>query len=155
MSGSTQRNPRVVLGLVTAFFGFVTVIMAVIAISSGDPTGWGFAAVSAGFTIMGLATFAFGPADARGKRAPGPVGWVILLLGAAVMSAGPVLLHATGTGWSDVLGNGRRAGSLWFLALLIWGGAMSIAVAAVRSAVRTVRSRREREDAPEQDRLTG
>lgn len=142
MSLKAPRNPRVVLGLATAFFGFVAVVAAALAVLNDDPTGWGFSAMSAGFAIMGLATFAFGPADARGKRAPGPVGWVLLLVGAAVMSVGPFVLHATGTGWGDVLGSGRRSGSLGFLGLLIWGGAVSIVVAALRSAVRALRGRR-------------
>ncbi|SDQ20783.1 hypothetical protein [Leucobacter chromiiresistens] len=145
MSSGRPRNPLAVVGLSVAFFAVVAVAMAAVAISSDDPTGWGFAAVSAGFAIMGGAVFAFGPADARGKRAPGAAGWALLLVGAAVMSAGPLVLHAAGTGWGDVLGGGRRSASLWMLAILIWGGALAIVVAAVRSAARAVRRSRGRD----------
>ena len=144
MSARAPRNPLAVVGLSVAFFGVLAVVMAAVAISSDDPSGWGFAAVSAGFAIMGGAVFTMGPADARGKRSPGPAGWVLLLVGAAVMSLGPMALHAAGTGWGEALGSGRRSGSLGVLAILIWGGALAIVAAAVRSAVRAVHSRRGR-----------
>ena len=144
MARRAPRDPRVVGGICFAGFGAVALFALSVGAAKGDPLGWAFGAISAGFAIASLAMFHLGSPDEKGRRRPYPLGWILLLLGMGVMSAGPFVFHAGGIGWGDPLGSGRRSLPLWLLAGLIWAGAISVLVGATRDALSAVRARRER-----------
>lgn len=148
MAQNSRQRLRGVATLNVALFGVFAVGALAIAALKDDARGYGFASLAGGLALLACTLFTLGPTDELGRRRLTKASWVVLLIGAAVMAAGPVLMAVGGVDFSEPIGSRLRGGSMGFVAFLSWVGTATITVAAVRAAVRA-RSQRQREAAVE------
>lgn len=142
MARKNKLRPRTVATLNVAFFGALGLFALVTAVANDDPRGYGFASFGAGCAIMAGAIFTLGPSNAAGKRPMTSRSRILLVIGAAVMAAGPIIMLVAGVDFSERIGTTRRAASIGFMSLLALAMAAAVIFYAVRSELRARAKRR-------------
>lgn len=113
-------DDRKATALFASIFGGFSLLTFVVGFTSGEAIGLGFGTAGAGIAIASFAFLTLGAADAAGRRHPNLVGRILLLVGAAVMSAGPFIMMNADVDFTEQIGSSSRPWSMGIHSVIVW-----------------------------------
>ena len=136
--GAGRRGEKQNLKLVLSMIFFVVLTVAFAALTSSRSIdfdrGMTGVLVCGAFPVACIALLPRVRGERTSQQGPSPAMWVFLLLGAAMWIAAPLVLLASGHGWTDHVfeGGSFKNPPVWALAAITWGtsAAMLFALAA-------------------------
>lgn len=139
-AGLSRANLKLIAAIcVFVLFTIIGIWISTSGLEDVPGEGAAVALLSGGFVVAGIGplVLVFVPRDLLWVKR---VVFICLFMGQAMWVAAPIVMVASGAGWTDYVGNGRREVPIWALAVLVVSTLCFSIYGAVRVSVKARRS---------------